>query len=635
MRETLESVLQETTQRLWHNQKDDGHWVFPLEADVSISAEYIILDHYLGRVQPELEARIGVCIRRLQSRDDGGWPLFHDGKMDISSSVKAYFALKLLGDDIEAPHMQKARKAILARGGLARCNVFTRIFLALFGLLPWRAVPVMPVELTLLPSWMPFHLSKVSYWSRTVIMPLLVVMAFKPCGKNPRKVHLDELRSPDHDSACSVSNHRGSWQGAFFLAADKTLRVLEPLIPKMLRRYAIKRAMTWCEQRRNGRHGLGAIFPAMVYYVMALKAYEDKPSKVFREALTAIDDLVIDRGKESYCQPCVSPIWDSGLSLLSLLESTPATDKRMHEAMTWLRQREVLEQRGDWTHRRKDLGVGGWAFQYENDYYPDVDDTAVVGMALDRSAREEFEPCIKRAERWIIGMQSRNGGWGAFDADNMHRYLDHIPFADHGALRDPPTVDVSARCLGFLAQRGYTKDDEVIKRGLAYIKGEQEKDGSWFGRWGTNYIYGTWSTLAALQAVGEDMTSPYVRKAVQWLKARQRSDGGWGEDGASYWHEHRSDEAKASTPSQTAWAVMALMAAGETKSHNVKKGIQWLIDAPREKNGFWQENHYTAVGFPRVFYLRYHGYCAYFPIWALARYQRLTKSNRGLVGYGI
>ena len=635
MTATLESVLEETTSRLRQQQRDDGHWVFPLEADVSISAEYVILDHYFGRLQPDLEKRIGVYIRRLQSPRHGGWPLFHDGDMDISASVKAYFALKLLGDDVNASHMCKARAAILQRGGLARCNVFTRILLSLFGLLPWRSVPVMPVEMVLLPSWMPFHLSKVSYWSRAVIMPLLVVMALKPCGKNPRRVHLDELKSEDHDTACSVSNHRGSWQGGLFLAADRVLRVTEPLMPKALRRYAIKRAMTWCEQRRNGRHGLGGIFPAMAYFLIAMEASGNKTSRaIFRETLAAVDDLIVDNGKEAYCQPCVSPIWDSGLALLSLLESTSPEDKRLRDAMAWLSQREVREQNGDWSHRRKHLGVGGWAFQYENSYYPDVDDTAVVGMAL-RSARAEFEPCIKRAERWIIGMQSRNGGWGAFDADNTHSYLDHIPFADHGALRDPPTVDVSARCLGFLAQRGYTKDDDVIKRGLAYIRGEQEKDGSWFGRWGTNYIYGTWSVLAALQAVGEDMTSPYVSKAVQWLKARQRADGGWGEDGASYWQETRSKEAKASTPSQTAWALMALMAAGETKNHAVKKGIQWLVNAPREKKGFWKEEHYTAVGFPRVFYLRYHGYSAYFPIWALARYQRLTKSNSGLVGYGL
>jgi squalene-hopene/tetraprenyl-beta-curcumene cyclase len=625
----LDALVRDAADALRAQQRDDGHWVFELEADATIPAEYIMFRHWLGDADqvPALERKIAAYLRRIQGAH-GGWPLFHDGDFDMSASVKAYYALKLAGDDPDAPHMARARAAILERGGAARSNVFTRIALALFGQVPWRAVPAMPVEIMLLPRWFPFHLAKVSYWSRTVIAPLLVLMAMKPRAKNPRGIGIAELfATPPERERRWHTNPTGKLPGRILLGVDKALRALEPLFPKPLRRRAIAKAMAFSEERLNGVDGLGGIFPAMVNVVEALVALgtaADDPRLV--TARKAIDALLVEREHEAYCQPCWSPVWDTGLALHALLEAGEARDSpRVSAAARWLIEREITTVKGDWAWQAPNLAPGGWAFQYRNDHYPDVDDTAVVALALDRAKVPEAAPALKRAEAWILGMQSKNGGWGAFDIDNDKYYLNHIPFADHGALLDPPTADVSGRCLAMLAQLGYRRDHPAVARALDYLKREQEPDGSWFGRWGTNYVYGTWSVLTALNAIGEDMDAPYVRKAVAWLKARQRADGGWGEDGATYWRQRRA-EAKASTPSQTAWAVLALMAAGEVDAPETARGIDHIAAAPRE-GARWREEHYTAVGFPRVFYLRYHGYAAYFPLWALARYRNLKRGN--------
>jgi squalene-hopene/tetraprenyl-beta-curcumene cyclase len=548
--------------------------------------------------------------------------------------------LKLAGDDPDAPHMRRARKAILDFGGAAKANVFTRIALALFGQVPWRAVPVMPVEIMLMPRWAPFHIEKVAYWSRTVIVPLLVLMARKPRARNPRGIGIAELFvTPPNEERHYLVNPTGKPWGELFLAIDRMLRLVEPLFERTRRRRSIERAIAFMLPRLNGDDGLGAIFPAMANAVMAFDALGYPPSHPHRAiAMASVRKLVTRKSGESYVQPCLSPIWDTGLALHALLEGgADGDDPRFDRTVEWLLERQILELKGDWAARRPNLRPGGWAFQFRNDHYPDVDDTAVVGMALARSRRGERDPrvaeAIERAAEWIIGMQSKNGGWGAFDADNTHYYLNHIPFADHGALLDPPTVDVTARCIGFLAQIGRGREDGAIARGIEFLKREQEPDGSWFGRWGTNYIYGTWSALCGLNAAGEDMQAPYIRKAVEWLRARQREDGGWGEDGASYWKERRG-EAKASTPSQTAWATLGLMAAGEVADPAVERGMAYLETAPREAEK-WEEPWYTAVGFPRVFYLRYDGYSAYFPIWALARYRNLMRSNERKVAWGM
>ena len=351
-------------------------------------------------------------------------------------------------------------------------------------------------------------------------------------------------------------------------------------------------------------------------------------------AREAMDKLLVFDGERGYCQPCLSPVWDTGLAAHAMLEAGfKAGDPVLDKASKWLVGRQILDVAGDWAEKAPGVRPGGWAFQYWNDHYPDVDDTAVVVMALHRTDAEKYKIAIDRGIEWVIGMQSRNGGWGAFDVDNDYDVLQHIPFADHGALLDPPTADVSARCLGMLAQVGYTTAEPAVARAIEYLRREQEKDGSWFGRWGNNYVYGTWSVLCALNAIGEDMQAPYIRRAVDWLKARQQADGGWGEDCASYW-QHRRDEVKTSTPSQTSWAVLALMAAGDIDSVAVKGGVEFLLKAPRSQ-GKWHEEYFNAVGFPRIFYLRYHGYSAFFPLWTLARYRDLQKRNAKFPTHGI
>jgi len=632
----IDRVIAEATGALKQRQRADGHWVFDLEADATIPAEYIMLNHYLDELEPETEAELADYLRSIQE-DHGGWPLFHRGDFDMSATVKAYLALKLVGDDMDAPHMKRARDAILARGGAEKSNIFTRYALALFGEVPWRAVPVMPVELMLAPDWFPVTIYRISYWSRTVIAPLLILAALKPVAKNPRRVRVQELFvTPPLKIKKWLNNPTGHWGGTFFLGLDKVLRVLEPHVPKSMRQRAIDKALAFFTERLNGEDGLGAIFPAMANSVMAMEELgfaKDHPHLV--TAKKSIKLLLTKGEGKTFCQPCVSPIWDTGLAALAMLEAGETRDEAsISKSCEWLKSKQILKVKGDWIVKRPNLRPGGWAFQYNNDYYPDVDDTAVVAMALHRADPGKYAEPIARAAEWIEGMQSTNGGWGAFDVDNADAYLNHVPFADHGALLDPPTADVSARCIGFLAQIGYERSHPTVARGIEYLKKDQEQDGSWFGRWGTNYIYGTWSVLNALNAAGENMNQPYIRRAVDWLLKHQNEDGGWGEDGATYWKERRY-ECKASTPSQTSWAVLGLMAAGEVDHPAVKRGIDFIAAAPREADGRWKEPWFTAVGFPRVFYLRYHGYAAIFPLWALARYRDLKASNSKQVRHGM
>ncbi|MGB9152511.1 MAG: squalene--hopene cyclase [Alphaproteobacteria bacterium] len=624
---------------LLRQQRADGHWAFELEADATIPAEYILLDHFLGTVNQPLHNRMAVYLRGIQE-DHGGWPLFPHGAFNISTSVKAYFALKCVGDDPDAPHMKRAREAILAFGGAEKSNVFTRIQLALFGAVPWRAVPVMPVEIMLLPQWFPFHLSKVAYWSRTVIVPLLVLMEKKPQAKNPKNIRIDEIfvTSPEQVKKWP-GNATHSPFTPVFEVLDKILRVLEPKMPRGLRQKSIDKAVAWIKERLNGEDGLGAIYPAMANSVMmydCLGYAPDHPD--YAIARQSVDKLVIDTPERSYCQPCLSPVWDTALALHSLQEANAPRDV-LEKACNWLVERQILDVVGDWASWRPNVRPGGWAFQYNNAYYPDLDDTAVVVMALDRFDRQKYRETIERGAEWVLGLQSKNGGWGAFDADNSYYYLNHIPFADHGALLDPPSADVSARCLGMLAQLGYAKDHPQVAAAIEYLRGDQEDEGCWFGRWGTNYIYGTWSVLCALNAIGIDPQDRMIRRAVEWLVSKQRADGGWGEDGATYWSDTPEQKAKrgecaVSTPAQTSWALIALMAAGEADGEAVTRGIKWLADT-QKPDGTWDEEYYTAVGFPRVFYLRYHGYKSFFPQWALSRYRHLKSGNAAPVLYGM
>jgi squalene-hopene/tetraprenyl-beta-curcumene cyclase len=616
-------------------QQADGHWVFELEADATIPADYVFLEHYLGEIDHALEDKIAAYLRAGQA-EHGGWSLFVGGDFDLSASIRAYFALKLIGDDPAAPHMRRAREGILARGGAARANVFTRIHLALFGQVPWRAVPVMPVELMLLPGWFPFHLDKVSYWSRVTIVPLALLMALKPRARNPRGVRIDELFvTPPEAERGYVTNPTGAAWGSFFLGVDRLLRLAEPYLPHAPRRRAMDKAVAFITERLNGEDGLGGIFPPMASTVMAFDALgyaHDHPDFVI--ALQAVRKLVTERDDIAYVQPCLSPVWDTALTCHALMESgASASDESLRRGLDWLVERQITDTVGDWASKRPGLRPGGWPFEYRNDYYPDVDDAAAVICALHRADPERYAEAIRLGAEWVLGMQSSNGGWGSFDVDNTHDYLNNIPFADHGALLDPPTADLTARCLSMMGELGYDRSHPAMARGIAFLKAEQEEDGSWFGRWGTNYIYGTWSALCALNAAGEDMQAPYVRRAVDWLIARQHADGGWGESCASYWTE-RKDEQVASLPTQTAWALLALMAAGEAGSDAVLRGIAYLDAAPRD-GAKWHEELYNAVGFPRVFYLRYHGYSAFFPLWALARHANLMSRNDRTVRHGM
>jgi squalene-hopene/tetraprenyl-beta-curcumene cyclase len=640
---TLDQSIQSATDALLAQQRPDGHWVFELEADATIPAEYVLLRHYLGEpVDAELEQKIAVYLRRIQG-SHGGWPLFAEGDLDISATVKAYFALKMIGDPIDAGHMRRAREAVLARGGAEKANVFTRIMLALFGFIPWRAVPVMPIEIMLLPKWFPFHLDRISYWSRTVIVPLLVLMAKKPQARNAKGVRIDELfLEPPQNIGPSpkAPQQKPTWFW-FFRAVDNVLRATEPFFPKRTHQHALDAAVAWVTERLNGEDGLGAIFPAMANSVMmydVLGYPEDHPQRAI--ARRSVEKLLAVHEHEAYCQPCVSPIWDTGLVCHALLEAGgEQTEAQVKRGLEWLVPKQILDVRGDWIARRPDLRPGGWAFQYANAHYPDVDDTAVVAMAMDRvqskSGAKDFEPSLARAREWIVGMQSENGAWGAFDADNEFYYLNNIPFADHGALLDPPTEDVTARCVSMLAQFGETVANSApVQRSVDYLRRVQLAEGSWYGRWGMNYIYGTWSVLCALNTAGVDHGAPEMRKAVDWLVRIQNEDGGWGEDGASYKLDYHGYEQAPSTASQTAWALLGLMAAGEVNHPAVARGIKYFT-ANQGIDGFWNEPRYTATGFPRVFYLRYHGYSKFFPLWAMARYRNRKSGNTRQVAWGM
>ncbi|MEJ2374090.1 MAG: squalene--hopene cyclase [Pseudolabrys sp.] len=624
-------------------QRADGHWVFELEADATIPAEYVLLTHYLGEEPDlELERKIGVYLRRRQSAQDG-WPLFHGGALDMSATVKAYFALKMIGDDPEAEHMRRARKAVLKRGGAANVNVFTRILLALYGILPWSSIPVMPVEIMLLPAWFPFHLSKISYWGRTVLVPLLVLQALKPLARNPRGIRVDELFTapPIRTGRQAKAPHQKRAWYEFFRAVDIVLQKTEPRLPPDWRKRAVDAAVDFVKERLNGEDGLGAIFPAMANSVMMFDALGFPPDYPERAiARKSLDKLLIVKDDEAYCQPCVSPVWDTALTAHALMEAGGAKNGASAErGLQWLEPLQELEVKGDWSFKRPDAVPGGWAFQYANPHYPDLDDTAVIVMAMARAQKDgdarPYDEAIARARQWIEGLQSHDGGWGAFDADNTHEYLNNIPFADHGALLDPPSPDLTARCLSMLAQLGAMPDSsQAVQRGVDYLRCTQLRDGSWYGRWGVNYIYGTWSTLCALNAVGMPRDAPEMARAAQWLVSTQNEDGGWGEDGDSYKLDYRGHEPAPSTPSQTAWALLGLMAAGQVDHPAVERGVQYLL-AAQDGEGLWSEPDYTGTGFPRVFYLRYHGYPKFFPLWALGRFRNLKKSNSRNVAFGM
>lgn len=624
---SLKQAIQSAKNTLVSQQHEDGHWVYRLEADCTIPAEYILMNHFVDEIDDELESKIAIYIREHQAEHDG-WPLFYGGVFDLSCSVKSYYALKMAGDDPNDDHMVKARNAILQHGGAAHANVFTRILMAMFEQVPWRATPFIPAEVILLPKWFPFHIDKVSYWSRTVMVPLFVLCTLKARAANPRAIDIRELFVTPPEEEQNYFRITTPLTRAF-LILDHIGMIFEKLVPKFVRNISVRRCEKWFTDRMNEEHGIGGILPAMVNVYEALIVLgHDKNSAVVKQARKAIDNLLVDEGDRSYCQPCTSPVWDTALACQTLIEieeddGLDETRRITKDGLYWLKERQLSDEPGDWRIPCPELEGGGWAFQYSNYYYPDLDDTAMVAWAMHRTGDEAYAEAIQRAAHWVDGMKSKGGGFGSFEVNNTQYYLNYIPFADHGALLDPPTADVTGRSIALLALADKTKYARSINNAIQFLKNDQEEDGSWFGRWGTNYIYGTWSVLTALELAEEDPQQSYIRRAVTWLEEIQNEDGGWGESNESYYpprHRHPYP----STSFQTAWSLLGLLAVGEVNSATVKQGISYLVEN-QNADGFWDEPDYTAPGFPRVFYLKYHGYAKYFPLWALARYNNLKE----------
>lgn len=606
----------------------EGYWVGELEADSTLTSEYVMLRHFIGRVDPLREQKAVRYLKGCQ-QPDGGWNIFHGGASELSASVKAYFALKLAGASADEPSMIEARRFILSKGGAAEVNVFTRIALALFGQYSWRAIPIMLPEFILLPRWFYFNLYVVSYWSRTVIAPLLIIYAHRPECPPPMGATIDELfLQPKESVRLKWSARWFTWRN-FFVLIDRLLRIYERRPLRRLRARALAEAEAWMTERMQGAGGVGAIYPAMANSVVAsLQRGRTLDDPLVRKAFGAIEALEISDEHRLHLQPCHSPIWDTCLTLNVLVE---AGFDRDHSALVrggeWLLSKQVCRT-GDWQVRRPGVPPGGWYFQFENEWYPDVDDTAAVLMALGKLILPDEER--KRREmlrgfQWLLSMQGRDGGWGSFDVDNNKLVLNNIPFADHGALLDPSTADLTGRTIEAMGVLGFDATFPPVARAVEFLKREQEANGSWYGRWGVNYLYGTWSVLAGLRMIHEDMRQPYVRRAVDWLASVQNDDGGWGETCESYANPALAGVGP-STPSQTAWAMMGLLHAGETKHPAVRAGFDYLL-RHQQPDGGWEERAFTGTGFPRVFYLRYHMYCKYFPLWALALYHNL--SGRG------
>ena len=625
----LDSAISRAQAFLLGAQAADGHWVGELEADTTITSEFLLLSHLIDRVNPDRERKAVRYLRRRQ-RADGGYALFEGGPTNLSATIKTYLAMKMAGVPVDDTAMASARARVLQMGGPVKANVFTKIQLALFGEYDWNGVPAMPVEIMLSPPWFVFSLYDVSYWSRTVIVPLLVIMDRKPVKWLPEHLSLDELWPVPRERASlrfprvpEPLGWRSLFWKNFFIGVDDGLKIWERFSPRPLHKRAVEAARLWLEERLASPGGLGGIYPAMANAILAMRllGYPDDHPLVLGQ-LKEIEALAVEDDREMHYQPCPSPVWDTSLAMNALIESgLPADDPSLHRAAEWLVDRQVLVP-GDWQVKRPYVQPGGWAFQYRNDFYPDLDDTAMVLMGLEKTVGLEPDRLRFAKERglgWFLGMQGQDGGWGSFDADNDRLYLNNIPFADHGALLDPSTEDLTGRGLELLGTLGYGLDFEPARRAIAFIRRTQRHDGPWSGRWGVNYIYGTWSVLRGLRAIGEDMRQDYVQRAVRWLQQRQNSDGGWGETCESYDRPELAGMGP-STPSQTAWALLGLLCARAQRSATVERGVAYLLRT-QQADGAWEDAYWNGTGFPRVFMLKYHLYAKYFPLWALGVYR--------------
>jgi squalene-hopene/tetraprenyl-beta-curcumene cyclase len=630
--ERLGFAIQRAQENLWKSQREDGHWVFPLEADASITAEYVIYRRLMRLAVDERDRQAAAFLLATQ-QSDGGWARYEGAESHLSLAIEAYFALKQLGMKADEPAMTRARDFILSRGGLARAGVFTRIWLSYFGEFPARGIPVMPIEIMLLPERFPLSIYEMSSWARGTVVPLSVLQAVDfrvPLERSEMSVRELWCEDPARaklgfDAGPGIFTFR-----RFFTLLDRALHRLGALTRRRpLRARALREAERWIRERQDRNGGWGGIVPAMLNSTLALCALHGSEDDAVRRGHQAIEDFTVQLPQGLMFQPCVSPVWDTVLVIKSLLDSgAEPDDARLAQGAEWLLDRQILGVRGDWARKRPDAKPGGWAFEYENVYYPDVDDTVAIATTLDRlTLTDEVrkDKAVQRGMRFALNMQSANGGWGAFDVDNVRGVWNEIPFADMKAMLDAPTADLTGRGLELLGHFGYSLSSRQAERALAFVTARQEPDGSFWGRWGVNYLYGTWSVLTGLARLGFGPDDPRVKRAADWLETRQNKDGGFGESPASY-DDPSARGCGPSTPSQTAWAVMGLIAAGRGGSEPVRRAIGYLL-ARQGQDGGWTEKEWTGTGFPGHFYLRYHGYPRYFTLSALGLYLRDRARN--------
>lgn len=626
----LSGAISSARDYLFSRQHEEGYWCGELEADTTLVSDYIFMHMLLGTVD---EKRFEKCARQILrfQNEDGGWPIYNGGPSNISAAVKAYFALKMTGYSPDDPALAKAREWILSQGGVPAVNTFTKLYLCALGQYDYDAVPAIPPEIVLFPNWFWFNIYEISSWSRAILIPLSICYAKKPFKKIPDEMAIDELFPEGrHYSSLRLKwDHEKvlSWRNTF-LVIDRIAHWFERVHVRPLRSLALKRAEKWMLERLEKSDGLGAIYPAILNSIIALRClgYSLDDPQVIR-AIDEFEKLGIEEEDTFRMQPCMSPVWDTAYAMFALGESgCGRKDPRMVQAAEWMLKKQI-RTKGDWAVKVKNVEPGGWYFEFNNEFYPDVDDSAMVMLALnhvDTTDERYHTESVKRATDWVLAMQCKNGGWASFDKDNNRMVFQYVPFADHNAMLDPATVDITGRVLECLAIYGFTLKDKSVQRAIQFIRSEQEQDGSWFGRWGVNYIYGTMCVLRGLEAIGIDNHEPMVQQAAEWIRMVQNADGGWGESCGSYDDRNQKGIGE-STCSQTAWALLGLMAAGDYKSESVARGVAYLLQQQLE-DGSWHEVPYTGTGFPRVFYLKYTYYYQYFPLMALTKYAKVTNN---------
>ncbi len=627
--EPVSEAVRKTISYYLGQQHSDGYWWYELESNVTIISEYLMLLHFLGLRDEERDRKIVRNILRNQ-RADGTWSLFYGGRGDLSTTVEAYFALKLAGSSRDDEPLRKAREFILREGGVEASRVFTKVYLALFGLYDWRAISSIPVEINIFPVWFPLNIYNFSSWARSTLVPLAMICAFKPVRKLNAGMTLRELyREPDRlPPITSGKLPTLSWK-RIFIVLDRAVKIYERLPFKPFRKTALRRTEQWILEHQEPTGDWGGIQPAMINSILALTALgHPTESEPVRKGLEALKNFTIEHDHELVLQSCISPVWDTALTALAMVHAGLDKDHpHLSKARSWLASKQIF-RRGDWSVKRPSLEPGGWAFEFENNWYPDVDDSAVVLLFLNKCTNGDIvtRENLSRGLRWVLGMQGKDGGWGAFDVDNDMKILNQLLFGDLEAMIDPSTPDLTGRVLELVGSLGYGLSDGAVMRATAFLRRTQEKEGSWWGRWGVNHLYGTSTVLAGLNAVGEDMSSPYIRRAVSWLKSKQNADGGWGENCESYRQSPSNACTEQSTPSQTAWAVLALIAAGEAGGSEVTNGVTYLLKR-QKSDGTWDEEEFTGTGFPKYFYIRYHNYRNCFPLMALGKY--LSAAGNG------